>query len=94
MKQSSSETKRTRPPVSASSKALCALKKCVRELRALLVEAGAILSDLIRNASAEILRSLCLRFYILQEYFAMRYQQARTCAVAALGHVEAALSFP
>jgi hypothetical protein len=70
------------------------LRKCVRELQALAIEASTILDDLVLNPSAEIVRSLCARFYILQEYFAMRYQEARRCAIAALGHVQAALSFP
>lgn len=81
-------------PVSDSPKNLRALKKYVRELQALLLEANAILDHLVLTSSAEIVRGLCSRFHILQEYFAMRYQQARTFAIAALGYVEAVSSFP
>jgi len=85
---------RSRAPISAATDALRKLKKCVRELRALLIEAGSILDHLLRDPSAEIIRRLCSRYYILQEYFVMRYTEARSCAVAALGTVQAALSFP
>jgi hypothetical protein len=85
---------RTSSPVSGSPKNLRVLKKCIRELQAILVEASTILDHLVLHPAAEIIRSLCARFCILQEYFAMRYQEARACAIAALGHVEAALSFP
>jgi len=70
------------------------LKKYVRELRALLVEANTILNHLVLNPSAEMVRSLCSRFRILQEYFVLRYHEARTFAIAALGYVEAVLTFP
>jgi hypothetical protein len=70
------------------------LKKCLSELQALYIEATTILDGLLINPSAEIVRSLCARFLILQEYFAMRYHEARALAVSALGPVEAALSFP
>ena len=53
-----------------------------------------MLDHLLRDPSAEIIRRLCSRYYILQEYFVMRYTEARSCAVAALGTVQAALSFP
>jgi hypothetical protein len=66
----------------------------VRELRALLIEAGTILDHLLMNPSAEIIRRLCSRYYDLQEYFVLRYAEARSCAVVALGTVQAALSFP
>ena len=66
----------------------------MRELRALLKEAGSILDRLILTPSAEMIHKLCSRFYIVQEYFVMKYAEARTCAVAALGHAKAALSFP
>ena len=84
----------TSSPASISPKNLRVLKKYIRELQALLTEAGAILTNLVLNPAAEVIRGLCARFYILQEYFAMRYQEARTCAIAALGNVEAALFFP
>jgi hypothetical protein len=70
------------------------LKKCVRELQALYAEASEILADLLINPSAEIVRALCARFHVLQEYFALRYHEARAHAISALGLVEAALSFP
>ena len=85
---------RTSSPVSGAPKNLRVLKKYVRELRALLVEATTILNDLVLNPSAEIVRHLCAQFSILQDYFAVRYQQARTCAIATLGHIEAVWSFP
>ena len=70
------------------------LKKCLHELQALYAEAISILNKLLIRPSTEIVRDLCARFYVLQEYFAMRYYEARAHAIAALGHVEAALSFP
>jgi len=85
---------RSRAPISAATDALRKLKKCVRELRALLIEAGTILDHLLMNPSAEIIRRLCSRYYDLQEYFVLRYAEARSCAVVALGTVQAALSFP
>ena len=85
---------RPRAPDSAARVALRTLKKHVRELRALLIEAGSILDHLLLNPSAEIIRRLCSRYYDLQEYFVLRYTEARRCAVAALGTVQAALSFP
>ena len=85
---------RSRTPVSAAGVALRTLKKYVRELRALLIEAGSILDHLLLNPSAEIIRRLCARYYDLQEHFVLRYTEARSCAVAALGTVQAALSFP
>jgi hypothetical protein len=63
-------------------------------LRGLLLEAGSIVDHLVHNPSAEEIRRLCSRFYILQEYFVFRYAEARSCAVAALGNVQAALLFP
>ena len=70
------------------------LKKCLRELQALYAEAINILNKLLIRPSTGIVRELWARFYVLQEYFAMRYHEARAHAIAALGHVEAALSFP
>ena len=85
---------RPRTPASAADDALRTLKKCLRELRALLIEAGSILDHLLLNPSAAIIRRLCSRYYDLQEYFVLRYAEARSCAVAALGTVQAALFFP
>ena len=79
---------------SAFQKSLRILRKYVRELKAILVEACKILNDLVLNPMAEIVRHLCSRFYILQEYFAMRYQEAQAYAIAALGRAEAILFFP
>jgi len=70
------------------------LKRCLSELQALYAEAIGILKDLLINPSADIVRGLCVRFQILQEYFAMRYREARGHAISALGDVEAALYFP
>ena len=69
------------------------LKKCLRELRTLYLEATAILSELLVAPSAAGVRALCARFRILQEYFAMRYQEARAQAISALGSVKAAILF-
>jgi hypothetical protein len=79
---------------SGSSTKQRALKKFVRELRAILVESGTILNDLALNPEAEIVRGLCSRYQVLQENFALRYQEARACAIAALGSVEATFFFP
>ena len=83
-----------RAPASAVSDALRRLRAYVRELHALLIEAGSILDHLLRNPSAEIFRRLCWRYYVLQEHFVLRYAATRTCAVAALGTVEASRYFP
>jgi hypothetical protein len=86
---------KNRKPLSPSTpeKKFRMLKRCLRELQALYAEAIHILDELLIGPPVEVVRSLCARFYILQEYFAMRYHEARTHAIAALGHVEAALSF-
>lgn len=86
--------KRVRRSWPEGASKLRAFKKCLRELRVLFAEAGAILDDLLRAQPPEIIRDLCARFWIIQEYFAMRYAEARANALAALGCVEAALSFP
>jgi hypothetical protein len=70
------------------------LKRCLSELQELYAEAITILNELMISPSAGIVRRLCARFHVLQEYFAMRYHEARALAVSALGRVEAALSFP
>jgi hypothetical protein len=70
------------------------LKKCLGELRALYIETTIILHDLLISPWAEIIRSLCERFRVLQEYFFMRYHEARALAISALGSDEAASSFP
>jgi hypothetical protein len=63
-------------------------------LRAIYTEAVAILGELLISPSADIAGALCARFQILQEYFAMRYREARAHAISTLGRVEAALYFP
>ena len=85
---------RTNSPASASPKQLHALRKCLSELQALYVEAMTILDALLLSPATEVIRGLCARFRILQEYFAMRYHEARALAISALGSVEGALSFP
>jgi hypothetical protein len=60
----------------------------------LYAEAINILNKLLIRPSTGIVRELWARFYVLQEYFAMRYHEARAYAIAALGHVEAAIAFP
>jgi len=67
------------------------LKKCLVELAAIYAEALRILNELMITPAAEIVQRLCHRFYIIQEYFAIRYHEARAHAISALGHVEAAL---
>jgi hypothetical protein len=85
---------RTKSHEYAPAKKLRALKKCLNELHALYTEAATILHDLLSGPSNEIIRDLCARFLVLQEYFAMRYHQARALAISALGTAEAGLSFP
>jgi hypothetical protein len=85
---------RTKSPEYAPVKKLRALKKCLAELHALYTEAAMILQDLLISPSIEIIRDLCARFLILQEYFAMRYHQARALAISTLGSAEAQLSCP
>ena len=79
---------------SAPAAKLRLLKKCLHELQALYAEAISILNELLIRPSTEVVRDLCARFYVLQEYFVMRYHEARAYVIAALGHVEAALSLP
>jgi hypothetical protein len=63
-------------------------------LQALYSEAINILNKLLVRPSTEIVCDLCARFFVLQEYFAMRYHEARDYAIAALGSVEAAIVLP
>jgi hypothetical protein len=87
---------RVRPSTSTSTPVadLRLLRQCIHELQALYTEAVRILDRLLTGASTEIVSDLCARFHVLQEYFAMRYQEAKAHAINVLGHVEAALSFP
>jgi hypothetical protein len=70
------------------------LRKCLTELQALYAEAIEILNGLLIGPSADIVRVLCARFQILQDYFALRYREARAHAISALGDVEARFYFP
>jgi hypothetical protein len=70
------------------------LKKCLHELEILYSEASDILKILSLNYSNEITRKLCERFYLLQEYFVMRYEEAKAHAIVVLGNAEAALFLP
>jgi hypothetical protein len=85
-----SQSLRSHPAKPIPARSLQRLKKCLRELQAIHREAVKILNKILIGPPADILRSLCKRFYILQEYFVMRYHDARAHAVSALGHVEAA----
>jgi len=84
----------TDSPEPTPSDKLRVLRKCIRELQALYLEATTILHDLMLNCSAEVIRNLCARFHALQEYFVIRYYEARDHAMSALGSVESALFFP
>jgi hypothetical protein len=90
VKKRTSARIRTRLPESPATK-LRLLRKCLVELRAIYAEALRILNKLLSTSAAEIVHTLCQRFYIIQEYFVMRYHEARAHAISALGHVEAAL---
>ena len=81
-----------RPPVSDGAKELDGFKKCLRELQALYIEAAAILDDLLCAPPEEIIRDLCARFRTIQEYFVIRYEEARAYAVSAFGRVETVIS--
>ncbi|MGA2691018.1 MAG: hypothetical protein ABSF76_01520 [Opitutaceae bacterium] len=68
--------------------------RCLDELQALYAEAIKILDELLICRSAAIVRGLCARFHILQEYFVMRYNEARALAHSAFGRAKTVLSFP
>ena len=85
---------RTCSLVSPPPESLRKLRKCLSELQALYAEAIDILNDLLIGPSADIVRGLCARFQILQDYFALRYREARAHAISALGDVEARFYFP
>jgi hypothetical protein len=63
-------------------------------LQALHAEAIDILNDLLIGPSADIVRGLCARFQVLEEFFAMRYREVRAHAISALGDVEAGFYLP
>ena len=79
---------------SSAKKKLRMRKKCLKELQTLYAEAITIQNKLLISPSADIARSLCMRFHILQESLAMRYREAKAYAISALGYVEAGLRFP
>jgi len=85
---------RTSSPVPSPARKLRLLRKCLSELQALYAEAIEILNELLIGPSTDIVRGLCARFQVLQEYFAMRYREARAHAISALGDVKAAFYFP
>jgi hypothetical protein len=66
------------------------MKRYLRELQAIHREAVKVLNNLLIGHPSEIVRSLCKRYYILQEYFFMRYQEARAYAISVLGQAGAA----
>src|ERR1035438_9865262 len=69
------------------------LKRCISELKVLHAEATSILTDLLINPTAAIVRDLCARFHILQAYFSIRYHEARTLALSVVGSLETSRSF-
>jgi hypothetical protein len=77
---------------SPRDKKILQLKKCLSELKKLHAEAVGILHDLLESSSGDEIPGLCARFHILQEYFVMRYNQAKAYAISALGHLETSLS--
>ena len=85
---------RTNSPVISQAKKLRVLRRCLSELQALYAEAVEILANLLVSPSADIVRSLCARFQILQEYFVMRYREAKAHAISSLGGVKATYYFP
>jgi hypothetical protein len=70
------------------------LKSCISELKVLYVEAASILTDLLINPSATLVRDLCSRFRILQAHFSHRYREAQKLALAVLGSVKMSLGSP
>jgi len=82
---------RSHPANSIPTRSLQRLKKSLRELQAIHREAVKILNKLLTGPTAEVVHSLCKRFYILQEYFVMRYLEARECAISVLGRVKGAI---
>jgi hypothetical protein len=84
----------TRWPSSSANPTLRELRKRLGELQQLYAEVVDIFNDLSISPSPEIARGLCARFQVLQEYFVLRYQEARTHAIRALGDIRAALYFP
>jgi hypothetical protein len=78
----------------SQAKKLRVLRRCLSELQALYAESAEILARLLVSPSADIVRGLCARFQILQEYFVMRYREAKAHAISALGGVRAIYYFP
>jgi hypothetical protein len=65
------------------------LKKCIAELKALQIKARSILTNLLTNPSAAIVRDLCTRFHILQAYFSICYREAKALALSVIGSLKA-----
>jgi hypothetical protein len=68
------------------------LKRCIGDLKALYTEATSILTDLLINPSAAIIRDLCARFHILQACFLIRYHEAQTLALSVIGSLKTSRS--
>jgi len=64
------------------------LKRCVSELKALCAEATLILTELMANRPAAVVRDLCARFHILQAYFSIRFGEAQTLVLSAIGSLK------
>lgn len=86
-----SQISRSNPAKSTQARGLQRLKRYLRELRAIHCEAIRVLDRIRIDAAVETVRGLCRRFYILQEYFVMRYHEAMAHAISVLGHAQAAL---
>jgi hypothetical protein len=76
-------------PGSFRAQKIRCLKQCIGELKALYAEAGSILTDLLINPSAAIVRNLCRRFHILQACFSIRYHEAQILAISVIGSLGA-----
>jgi hypothetical protein len=91
VKKTTSRVRKSSSGSIQAKKLLILLKKTLHELKALHAEALAILNDLLITPSTHIVRGLCLRFQVIQEYFVLRYYEARSLAVAVLGDVHSVL---
>ena len=72
------------PGISRAQKTRC-LRRYIGELKVLYTEAASILTNLLISHSAAVVRKLCTRFHILQEYFSVRYREAQALALDVLG---------
>jgi hypothetical protein len=80
--------------VSGQPAKLRTLEKCLGELQELNKESVTILDVLSVNPSAEVVRTLCARFHVLQGSFGKRYREARMLAWSALGYLRTSRSSP